>query len=49
MKRLHVAAGLQHNSKFWSQIEHLLRLGAPIIVGFAETGGLQFVKNAVPG
>jgi hypothetical protein len=44
----HVAAGPGHNSKFWLQIERLLRQRAPITVGFPEAGGLQIVKNAVP-
>jgi hypothetical protein len=44
----HVAAGPGHSSKFWLQIENLLRKKAPISVGFPETGGLQIVKNAVP-
>jgi hypothetical protein len=44
----HVAAGPGHNSKFWLQIEHLLRQGAPVTVGFPEAGGLQIVKDAVP-
>src|SRR5579864_3548090 len=35
----HVAAGPWHKSKFWLQIERLLRQRAPITVGFPEAGG----------
>jgi hypothetical protein len=44
----HVAAGPDHNSKFWAEIERLLCRRAPIAVGFPETDGLQIVENAVP-
>ena len=43
-----VATGPGHNSKFWAEIERLLRRKAPISVGFPETDGLQLIENAVP-
>ena len=48
----HAAAGEEaseiHGSKFWSQIEHLLRQNAPITVGFPETPDLRILKDAIP-
>jgi len=42
----HVAAGPHHNSRFFLEIERLLRQKAPITLSFSETDGLQIVKNA---
>jgi hypothetical protein len=40
--------GEVHGSKFWSQIERLLRQNAPITVGFSETQDLRILRNVVP-
>jgi hypothetical protein len=45
---IHVVAGEGHGSKFWFQIERLLRQKAPVTISFPETGGLENFKDAVP-
>lgn len=37
-----------HGPRFFAELEGLLRRGAPVSIGFPETGGLNFLAGIVP-